>query len=197
MKNERVDELIKLAWLEGWITTRGAYEKAVARRKPAVRIGAQAREKLIAQLESALAEAKAPLPLTVGGLLRDVRTTSLLKPQEIFARIGVPQNIYRLMERDAISPLRISLNTWQRLIKLLDISLDDLQDMIRRTHQLVFFRPAFKGVLARYDARKNKVMKTSELEKACGELYAKATLPLPPDEEKKLNTFLETLRRLR
>jgi hypothetical protein len=193
MKNERVDELIKLAWLEGWITTHGAYEKAVAKRDPAVRINAHAREKLIAHLEFALAETKAPLPLTVGGLLRDVRTTSLLKPQEIFSRIGVSQNLYRLMERDAISPLKISLDAWQRLMTLLNISVDDLQKMIRRTHQLVFFRPSFKGVLARYDARRNKAMKTSELEKAYAELFAQAELAVPPDEQEKLDAFLKTL----
>jgi hypothetical protein len=194
MKNEQVDNLIKLAWLEGWISTHGAYEKAVAKREARARVAPQAKAMLVSRLESALGETSPRVPLTVGGLLSDLRTTRMVRPQEIFARIGISRNLYKLMEHDAISPLKISANVWKRLMKLLSVPADEMTEMIRRTHQLVFFRPSFKSVLARYSSRKKKAIKTSELEKAYSELYAKAELSIPADEKNKLDTLLESIK---
>ena len=195
MKNERVDTLIQLAWLEGWISTHGAYEKAIVKRNTQTLVSPNSRVALIERLESVLAETKAETPLTVGALLRALRTEHSLRSQEIFSRIGVTQNIYRMMEQDTISPLKISLEVWKRLIALLNLSVDELAEMIRRTHQLVFFRPMLKGVLARYSSRKKKKsMKTSILEKAYSELYAKANLDLPEAEQRRLNNLITTLK---
>ncbi len=195
MKNERVDTLIQLAWLEGWISTHGAYEKAIVKRNTQTLVSPNSRVALIERLESVLAETKAETPLTVGALLRALRTEHSLRSKEIFSRIGVTQNIYRMMEQDTISPLKISLEVWKRLIALLNLSVDELAEMIRRTHQLVFFRPMLKGVLARYSSRKKKKsMKTSILEKAYSELYAKANLDLPEAEQRRLNNLITTLK---
>ncbi|GEM_PF-1957286 len=194
MKNERVDKLIQLAWLEGWISTHGAYEKAIVKRNTKTLVLPNSRAALIERLESALAETKADTPLTVGALLRGLRTEHSLRSQEIFSRIGVTQNIYRMMEQDTVSPLKISLEVWKRLIALLNLSVDELAEMIRRTHQLVFFRPMLKGVLARYSSRKKKGMKTSILEKAYSEMYAKANLELPEAEQRRLNYLITTLK---
>jgi hypothetical protein len=79
-------------------------------------------------------------------------------------------------------------------MKVLNMSPDDLAEIIRRTHQLVFFRPSFKGVLARYSSRKKKSMKTPDLEKAYSEMYARAELSVPFDEQKKLDALLENLK---
>lgn len=193
---ERVNSLIQLAWLEGWINTHGAYEKAISKRKTQASISPRKRTQLIGRLESALNETKPETPLTIGALLRGLRTGQMLRPQEVFARIGVTRNIYRMMEQDAISPLKISTDVWKRLITLLNISADELAEIIRRTHQLVFFRPSFKGVLARYSKRKAKGMKKSMLEKACSELYAKASLEIPKEEESKLNHLIRDLREI-
>ena len=66
MKTDRTDKLIQLAWIEGWLNTHGAYEKAVAKREVRTSVSPAARATLIARLETALAETRAELPLTVG-----------------------------------------------------------------------------------------------------------------------------------
>lgn len=194
MNNERVDRLLQLAWLEGWINTHGAYERAMTNRKPHVYVSPTSRNALIEQLKSVLAETKPAVPLTVGALLREMRATQSLRSQEIFSRLGVTQNIYRMMEQDAISPLKISANVWKKLMKLLNLPIDEFANTIRQTHQLVFFRPSIKGVLARYKTGKRKSLKSSTLEKAYAEMYVKAKLTIPRQDEKKLDDLIATLK---
>ncbi len=191
MKNENIDALLRLAWLEGLVHTRGAYEKAVARRTLRLQVQPQERAFLIERLEGALARGQKAMPLTVGALLKSVRSRGL-QPQEIFARIGVTKNIYTLMEQDAISPLKIPAAAWQKLMVLLNMSFEEIADTIRRTCRLVAYRPALGGMLARYKGKKRGKKKLA-LEKAYRELYTRADLPLPPSDEKKLNDLLSTL----
>jgi transcriptional regulator with XRE-family HTH domain len=194
MKHDRIDKLLQLAYLEGELRTRKAYEKAVSARAVAVKASEASREALVRRLEQVLGrQAEQDVPLTVGAFLKGLRSSQSLKPQEVFGRIGVPQNIYRMLEEDRISPLRISVESWKRLRTLFNLSIDELVEMIRRTHQLVFFRPAFRTTLARYDKRKNRAMKASSLEKAAKELYTRARLPLPADETEKLENLIKAI----
>jgi hypothetical protein len=57
----------------------------------------------------------------------------------------------------------------------------------------VFYRPSFRTTLARYDAKKNKAMKASTLEKAASELFSKARLELPSNEREKLERLLKLI----
>ena len=120
--------------------------------------------------------------------------------------LQIPANLVRLgsavdaddfsildRERDRISPLKISVDAWKRMRTFFNVPAEELQEMIRRTHQLVFFRPAFRTTLARYDAKKNKAMKASTLEKAASELYTKAHLDLPEVEKEKLERLLKSI----
>ena len=195
MKRDTIDRLIQLAYLEGTISTRKAYETAVARRQVGVTLAPGQSHALQRKLEQALENkiGAADLPLTIGSLLKRIRTEQSLRPQDIFSRIGVTSNIYLLLERDRISPLKISVDVWQRIKTLLDVPVEQLSELVRRTHQLVFFRPSFRTTLARYDAKKNKAMKASSLEKATAELYAKAHLDLPEGEKERLDTLLKSI----
>lgn len=195
MKRDQIDLLLQLAYLEGRVKTRGAYEKSVLRRKPAHLVASGSRLALQRKLESALADKTVEAPMTVGAFLKSVRSEQSLTPQEVFSRIGLAQNIYRMLEQDRISPLKISSEAWVRFRQFFDLSIDTLVDMIRRTHQLVFFRPSFRTTLARYDVRKKKGVKASTLERAATELYTKAKLSLPSEEEKQLNDLLEAIKR--
>ena len=198
MKRDDIDILLQLAYLEGMINTRGAYEKSVLKKKtPRSLVPDSRRIALQERLESALAGGwvAADAPLTVGAFLRSVRSEQSLRPAEIFSRIGISQNIYRMLEQDRISPLKISSSSWNRLGRFFDLSADVLVEMIRRTHQLVFFRPSFRTTLARYDARKKKGLKASTIEHAATELYTKAKLSLPQEEEAKLRELLESIKR--
>ncbi len=191
MNHDRVDKILQLGWLEGWINTRGAYERAVVKRKVRPEPSRQA---LVRRLELMLTEARPASPLTVGVLLRGVRAEHVLRSPQMFSRLGVSKNIYRMMEQDTISPLKISAGVWKKLMKLLNYPADELAGILRRTEQLVLYRPSFKGVLARYSSGKRGGLKRSSLEKANAELYAKATLPLPEDQEEKLKNLIGLLK---
>jgi transcriptional regulator with XRE-family HTH domain len=194
MKRDRIDKLLQLAYLEGEVHTRKAYERAVAARRPTVKVSEASKVALQRRLEQALERsAQQEVPLTVGAFLKSVRSDQSLRPQEIFSRLGISQNIYRMLEQDRISPLRVSAESWKRLRSFFNLSVDELVEMIRRTHQLVFFRPAFRTMLARYDAKKNKKMKASTLEKAATELYTRAQLAVPEDEKARLNTLIKAI----
>lgn len=194
MKHDRIDKLLQLAYLEGELQTRKAYERAVSARASDAKASEASRDALVRRLEHLLgSQAEQDVPLTVGAFLKGLRSSTSLKPQEIFGRIGVTQNIYRMLEEDRVSPLKISVESWKRLRTLFNLSIDELVEMIRRTHQLVFFRPAFRTTLARYDKRKNKAMKASSLEKAATELYTRAKLQLPDDETAKLDKLIKAI----
>ena len=196
MKRDEVDILLQLAFLEGRIGTRGAYEKSVLRKKTTSMITKSKRIALQERLEGALASevASEEIPLTVGAFLKSVRSEHSLRAEDIFKRLGISQNIYRMLEHDRISPLKVPSDSWNRIRRFFDLSADVLVEMIRRTHQLVYFRPSFKTTLARYDARKKKGLKASTIEQATSELYIKAKLDLPPKEKAKLDELLKSIK---
>jgi transcriptional regulator with XRE-family HTH domain len=195
MKHDRIDKLLQLAYLEGKIDTHKAYERAVQARAITARASDASRYSLVGSLEQALEHrAQQEVPLTIGAFLKGARASRSLKAQEVFARIGITHNIYRMLEEDRISPLRISVESWKRLRTLFHLSMDESIEMIRRTHQLVFFRSAFRTTLARYDKRTNGAIKAASLEKAATELYTRAKLPLPADEIAKLDQLIRRLR---
>lgn len=195
MKRDAIDRLLQLAYLEGAVRTRNAYERAALKRKPSVAVSEEKRLALQRKLEQAMGnqavtEVRA---LTIGALLRRIRAEQSLRPPEVFSRLGLSSNHYQLLERDRISPPKISVDVWRRMRTLLNIPVEEFSEMVRRTHQLVFFRPAFRTTLARYDGKKNKAMKASTLEKATAELYAKAKLELPVDEKAKIEKLLKSI----
>ena len=193
MKRDPVDMLIQLAFLEGEVTTHGLYERMVTKRKPAATTSAEARQKLLVILEGSLQDRKKILdiPLTVGSFLKKVRVERSLKSQEISLRVGLTPNIYRMLEEDRISPLKISVGSWKRFRLLFELSMDKLEEIIRRTHQLVVFQPSFRTTLARYKERKGRGKKSQALKGAARELYTRAKLPLPEKEERKLSDLIK------
>jgi transcriptional regulator with XRE-family HTH domain len=193
MKRTRVDKLLQLAFLEGRINTHGAYEKAVGRRKAEEKVPPALRDALIVRLEKALASrAEREIPLTVGAFLKGIRRHHSLRPEQIFSRLGVSQNIYRMLEHDRLSPLRLSVETWKKFLRLFNMPVETLEELIRRTHQLVLYRPSFRTTLARYSPKK-KGTKSSDIEKAASELYTKAKLKIPQKEEERLNALLKSI----
>ena len=195
MKRDIVDKLLQLAYLESAISTRRGYEDSVAKKNVQASLPEEKQNALLRKLEQVLENShQTEQPLTVGGFLQHVREERSLRSQEISSRVGLSANIYRMLERDRISPLKISAEVWKRMGTLFNLSVNDLVEMIRRTHQLVFFRPSFRTTLARYDARKNKKMKSATLEKAAAELYTRAKLKIPKEEEVKIDALIDSIR---
>jgi hypothetical protein len=193
MNDHPVDMVLRLAFLEGVVHTRGAWERAVAGRTaiPAV---APARAPLLEQrLTDALAGAIRSELLTVGTFLRHAEAEIGSTGEEMASRVGLRRNIYRLLEHDRISPLRIPPEVWRRIRAFWNIPGDVLEGMIRRTHQLVFFRPSYRATLARYRHSGGTARRSSAMQKAATELYARARLELPPDEEHRLRELIRAI----
>lgn len=196
MKRDKIDLLVQLAFVEGGITTHGLYERTVAKRKSPERSSAASKARLVHILAAAMARTrKTDAPLTIGAFLRRVRAGHTVRSQDISSRLGITSNLYRLLEQDSLSPLRIPPRSWNRLTALFRIPFDDLEKLIRRTHQLVYFRASFCSTLARYDHRKGKGKRKTVLGQAAVELYTKADLSLPAKEEENLNHLLESIRK--
>ncbi len=197
MNRNILDLLLQLGYLEGRITTHGLYEKSVLRKQPRAVASPAAKQALVKRLEAALAlvgkeQREAP---TVGSFLRAVRQEQSLDARELSTRLGLSANHYKLVERDRLSPLKIHAETWQKFIQLFSLPFGVFEEMVRRTHRLVYFRASFHTTLARYDGRKSKTKRSVTLEQAAEELYARAHLPVPPEEEIKLNLLLNTIAR--
>lgn len=193
MKRNSLDELIRLAYLEGVVTTRGAYESHVASRHPGGKASDAFHGRLLRRLEQALASSHTPAQpsLTVGGFLMSLKVRT---GQEIASRLGVTMNQYRMLEHDRLSPLKLPVPVWKNFGTLFRLSLDDLEQMIRRTHQLVVFRPSFRTTLARYDTRTRRGKKSAAIEQAATELYTRASLRLPLGEQHDIDAMLQNLR---
>ena len=193
MKRDFVDRLIQLAFLEGEITTHGLYEKSVARKVPGEQSSPEQAKSLLERLETALASRKQvqDIPLTMGTYLKKIRTRGSLRSKEISAKIGIAQSTYQLIEDDKISPLKVPVNSWKRIRQFLNISVQELSEMIRRTYQLVLYQPSFQTTLARYKHGKGK--KSEHLETAAKELYTRIPLPLSAKEEQKLSQLLKAI----
>ncbi len=192
MKRSAVDVLLQVAYLERAITAHGAYEGSVLRKKPRTLASAAVQKVLEERLAVALEEQA--VPVTVGSFLKLIREEQKLRPQELFSRMGVTQNVYRMLEYDRISPLRISADVWRRFAQLFNVSSENLVALIQRTHRLVFFGPSLQITLARYDARKNKAMKKETMRQAGEELFLRANLSLPVQEQRKLDMLVKAIR---
>ena len=193
MKRDLVNRMIQLAFLEGEITTHGLYEKSVARKAPGNQATPQQAKRLLERLEAALASRKQvqDIPFTIGTYLRKIRAGQSSRTKEFAAHIGITQRTYQLIEDDKISPLKVPVSSWKRMRQFLNLSVQELSDMIRRTYQLVLYQPSFQTTLARYKHGKGK--KSEHLEAAAKELYTRIPLPLSPKEEMKLSELLEAI----
>lgn len=190
MNNQPVDELLRMAFLEGVVHTRGAWERAVARRTGLVTVPPDRAALLEERLVHAMAGSIRAELLTVGTFLRHTRTQAAGDAETAAPQLGLTRNIYRLLEHDRISPLRISPEVWRRLRSRWNIPCAVLEGMIRRTHQLVFFRPSYRATLARYRPAGGSGRRSAAMQKAATELYARALLQLPPEEEKRLQELI-------
>ncbi len=195
MNPDALDILLRLAFLEGVVVTHGAYEHAVMQRPAGILKAGGFRRDLEERLIAALESATPAAPVTVGSYLRDVRSARGLQAEEISRRIGLTGNIYRLLERDRISPLRIPVDAWRKFRRLFNLPAGLLEEMVRRTHQLVFFSPSFRATLARYDGRGKKTGKAAAMEQGARELFSKAGLSLPPEEKKKVDDLVKRIMR--
>ena len=193
MSDHPVDKLLRLAFLEGVVHTRGAYEQAVLMRDWTVP-GVKARAaRLEERLVNALAGSVAAEVLTVGMFLRSIRREEGTRPEVLMRRLGLSRNIYRMLEHDRISPLKIPPVVWNRIRLLWQVPGEVLEAMIRRSHQLIFFQPSYRATLARYRRKGSSRSGAGALEKAARELYTRSLLPLPPDEEAKMQEFLRSI----
>lgn len=189
MRRRALDILLQIGFLEGAVQTRGAYERAVHGRSPSVTPDPSGEELLARRLEAALAESVPSL----GAFLRDERRARNIRSDALIRRLGVTRAVYRMLEADRISPLRIPAATWRRFLDLWRVPADRFAAMIRRSHQLVLFGPACRAALARYGRTERRRDRTDTVERAMKELYAHPRLRLPEQEERRVEEFLRSV----
>jgi hypothetical protein len=195
MDDHPVDRLLRLAFLEGHVNTRGAWETAVSGRTVSEKVSPDHAARLEEKLVAALAASVSGDLLTVGTYLRSVHRGAGIGLQKLPSRLGVTGNVYRMLEHDRISPLRIPPEVWRRFQTLWNIPFDVLEGMLRRSHQLVYFRPSYRATLARYRHGERAARRTVAMQQAVMELYARARLELPPEEERKMKALLDEVSR--
>jgi hypothetical protein len=193
MIDHPVDEILRVAFLEGVVHTRGAWERAVARRSGHVTVAPDTAALLEQRLVHAMAGSIRAELLTVGTFLQHTRTQAAGDAEVVAPELGLTRNIYRLLEHDRISPLRIRPEVWRRIRLQWNIPCEVLEGMLRRTHQLVFFRPSYRATLARYRPAGGTTRRSSAMQKAATELYTRARLELPPEAEKRLQELIRAV----
>jgi len=197
MSGEFFDLVLRIAYLEGAVDIHGAYEREVQTRVAVEPVPEASRALLIRRLENAqsLAAPVRDLPLTLGAFLRRASRTLPRGGADLARRIGVSRNLFRLLEHDRISPLKIPVESWLRFLSFFRLPAAELEVMLRRTHRLVVLQPSYRSTLARYSAGPRGRRKNQILDRAAGELYARAELSVPPDEQARLDALLTSIRR--
>jgi hypothetical protein len=198
MKNDALDRLIRLAFLEGTIQTHGAWETNAARMAVRTHATPAVRQRLIGRLEAALGAPPAHdvLPETIGSYLRRTLGGKAAGLRSLATRLGLTEATVRLLEQDRISPVKVSAERWRAFMQTFSLGATEFAGMLLRTHQAVVFRPAVRTALARYrggSTRGGKGGKSVALEGAAAELYTRAGVPLPPAEEKKIRKLIEEI----
>ncbi len=188
MTHDLLDVVLRLAYAEGAIELHGAYERAVEHRGRAQVSSREGRERMLRHLEKALSTGPgcAAIPMTVGMYLQSTSKDGTFNAVEIAQRLHLTRNMYRMMERDRISPLEVPGDAWRRFRDLFKLSTESLEEMLLRTHGLVFFQHSFRSTLARYPSGSSRKARAEVLHQAAVELYARADLPLPPVEKERL-----------
>jgi hypothetical protein len=194
MNTHPVDMLLRMAFLEGLVNTHGAWEQEFFRRKHVEAAPSERAARLERRLVAAMSASIRGDVLTVGSFLRTARARAGLAVEDLTVRLGLTGNIYRMLERDRISPLRISPDVWRRFRILWNIPLEVLEGMIRRSHVLFVFRPSCRATLARYHRRAETSARSAAMQEAATELYSRAQLELPPGEEAELQQLLQAIR---
>lgn len=196
MSNHPVDMLLRLAWLEGLIRTRGAYERAVARRPVPAGVAAARASALEEKLVAALPPPADPSDAaeSIGEWLRAVPAAHGVDAAEIRRRLGLSAAEYRRLERDELSPTALTADLWRRFRELFALPADVLERLLRGTHRLVVFRPAFRTALARHRAGSGEGARSEDLRNALRALYLHADLVIPEEEERRMGELLRALR---
>jgi hypothetical protein len=195
MNNHPVDMLIRLAWLEGLVRTRGAYERAVARRLVSPGVGTARASALEERLVAALPPPADPsdAAASIGEWLRAVPGGGGTDAAEIRRRLGLHAAEYRKLERDELSPPDLPVEFWRRFRDLFALPADVLEHLLRGTHRLVVFRPAFRAAMARHRPGAGEVTRREDLRDALRTLYLHADLEMPGEEERRIGDLIRAL----
>lgn len=194
-KNKRypVNRLIRLAFLEGAISTRGLYEKIVLTREEAD-MKENPPQATFRKLFREFDDAGLPTGRTAGEFLRQIRLQQGLTAFAAHRLLDIPLLTYRMLENDSVSPMNVPLSAWKRVKAMGKISWVQLEELIRASHYLMVFRPSYKGTLLRYRKKTSHPHPPDARVSAARELYLRARLPLPPFETQSIERYLRELR---
>ena len=199
MKRDRIDIVLRLAYLEGKISTRGLIEKTVLRRVPVVKMSDEATMRLCSRLEIALAERRAEDAmkgaLTLGEYIsNEVKNVSAGKRGVLFASLskitGCTAAQLAGLCREEVSPAAIPANAMNALLRHFAIPKAAAMTLLRNSIRCVAMGPSLASALARYDGRKGG-RKSQTMRKAVRELFVKAEISLTPKEKEDNDDYVE------
>lgn len=193
-KDQSMNRLLQLAFLEGAITTRGLYEKTVLRRGAEQVIENRSQVTTMRKLFREFDTAGDLHARTAGEFLRERRLQQGLTALAVHRRLNLPLLTYKMLENDSISPFNVPLQSWIKIREMWKVPWEQLDDMIRASHYLMVFRPSYKGTLLRYRKKTSYTYPPDARVSAARELYIRACLPLPPHEKQSIERFMGQLR---
>ncbi|MEX1137826.1 MAG: hypothetical protein WEB33_02940 [Bacteroidota bacterium] len=191
-----VNRLIRFAFLEGAITTRGLYEKAVLRRGEAEMKENRSQAMTLRKLFREFDDAGPLYARTAGEFLREMRSQQGFTAAAVHGLLDIPLLTYKMLENDSVSPMNVSLSAWKKIRNLWKIPWTQLEDLIRASHYLMVFRPSYKGTLLRYRKKTSSTYPPDARVSAARELYLRARLPLPRHEQQSIERYMRELRGL-
>lgn len=191
-----VNRLIQLAFLEGAITTRGLYEKAVLQRDESEMMKDRSQSMTLMRLFRGFDEAMDLQVMTVGEFLQKMRLQQGITALTVHRRLSIPLLTYKMLENDSVSPLNISLRSWKKIRDMWNVPWARLENMIRASHYLMVFRPSYKGTLLRYRKKTSYTYPPDARASAARELYLRARLPLPARQKQSIERYMVKLRGL-
>lgn len=189
-----VNRLIRLAFLEGAISTRGLYERTILKREEADIKENPPQVMTLRKLFREFDDAGLPTGRTAGEFLRQMRLRQGLTAVAAHRLLDIPLLTYRMLENDSVSPTNVPLSAWKKIKAMGKIPWAQLEELIRASHYLMVFRPSYKGTLLRYRKKTSHPYPPDARVSAARELYLRARLPLPPFETQSIDRYLTELR---
>ncbi len=195
-----VDEMLKLAYLDGRITTRGLLERSVLhseiRQKCHDSRTIRLQERLCLVLQDRQIAGSAGGALTLGEcILKSVGEKNAApenEMQRLSESIGVSRETLQGLCDEIISPLEIIPEKMRKLLLYLNLSGRIAGLLIMNSYKCAVVQPSIQSTLARY--KKNKSGPREEaMRRGVRELYLKSDIPLTEEQRDDVEQYLRTI----
>ncbi len=196
-KTDPVELILKLAYLDGRVTTRGLIERVVMNSRAQDKVSDAHTKILELRLQNVLEERR--LKKATGGamtlgqyLLHHIEETekSLSKGIAIISQnINEPVAKVRKLCNDLLVPTEIDIEHMCKLLSYLRLSRSGAEILIRNSYKYAIMRPSIDSALARYPAVGKRQKKQTMLQ-AVRELCLKSDVILTVEQQHAIESYI-------